>query len=244
MKAKRTRNIFDPNSSKPFKLSRSRIDLFVQCPRCFYIDRRLGVDRVKGFPFNLNSCVDTLLKKEFDVYRAKGEPHPLMLEHGVDAVPFQHPNLDTWRQNFVGVQVLHEPTNLHIFGAVDDVWEHRDGTLAVVDYKSTSINGEITLDASWKGCYKRQMEIYIWLLRGNGFRVSDTGFFVYVNGRKDLEGFHGKLEFETYLLPYTGNSDWVEGTILRAHQCLMGELPEASKYCQWCAYRGAVGKVC
>ena len=62
----RTRNIYDPHSDKPFKLSRSRLELFLNCPRCFYMDRRLGVDRPPGFPFNLNSAVDALLKKEFD----------------------------------------------------------------------------------------------------------------------------------------------------------------------------------
>ena len=60
--SKRTRNLFDPNSEKPFKLSRSKIDLFWECPRCFYFDRRLGVGRPPGFPFALNSAVDHLLK--------------------------------------------------------------------------------------------------------------------------------------------------------------------------------------
>ena len=75
---KRTKNIFNPNDSKPFKLSRSKIELFIECQRCFYIDRRLGVGRPPGFPFNLNSSVDALLKNEFDTYRVKGLKHPLI----------------------------------------------------------------------------------------------------------------------------------------------------------------------
>ena len=77
-KSKRERNIYDPADSKPFKLSRSKIDLFLECPRCFYMDRRLGVGRPPGFPFALNSAVDALLKKEFDGYRARGQAHPLI----------------------------------------------------------------------------------------------------------------------------------------------------------------------
>lgn len=72
-RSKRTRNLYDLNSSEPYKLSRSRIEVFMQCPRCFYLDRRLGVDRPPGFPFALNSAVDALLKKEFDLLREKGE---------------------------------------------------------------------------------------------------------------------------------------------------------------------------
>lgn len=64
---KYTPNIYDPKSSESFQLSRSRSELFMSCPKCFYIDRRSGVVRPPGFPFNLNSTVDAFLKKEFDV---------------------------------------------------------------------------------------------------------------------------------------------------------------------------------
>ena len=74
----RTRGLFEPNLREPFKLSRSKIELFMDCPRCFYLDRKLGVGRPPGFPFSLNSAVDALLKKEFDVLRAKNKKHPLM----------------------------------------------------------------------------------------------------------------------------------------------------------------------
>src|SRR5580698_11357604 len=86
----KTRNVFDPKSSEPFTVSRSGIDLFEQCPRCFYIDKRLGTARPPGFPFSLNSAVDALLKKEFDIHRAAGSVHPLMKEYNIDAVPYAH----------------------------------------------------------------------------------------------------------------------------------------------------------
>ena len=174
-KPQRSRNIFDPNSSKPFKLSRSKIDLFINCPRCFYIDRRLGTGLPPGFPFNLNSAVDHLLKKEFDLYRSKQEPHPVMTEYNIDAIPYQHSDLDDWRENFKGVQFHHTNTNFILTGAVDDIWVNPEGELIVVDYKSTSKEGEVTLDADWQQGYKRQMEFYQWLLRQSGFKVSDTG---------------------------------------------------------------------
>lgn len=68
---KRTKNLYNPKSKEPYKLSRSGIELFMACPRCFYIDKRLGTGRPPGFPFSLNSAVDNLLKKEFDALRAK-----------------------------------------------------------------------------------------------------------------------------------------------------------------------------
>ena len=156
----RTKNIFDPASDKPFKLSRSKLEMFLKCPRCFYIDRRLGVGHVSGPPFTLNSATDTLLKKEFDWHRENATQHSLMQEFGVDAVPYQHPDMDIWRENFKGVQFLHEPTNFIITGAIDDIWQTPDKKLHVTDYKSTCTLKEITLDDVWKQAYKRQMEIY------------------------------------------------------------------------------------
>ena len=58
----RSRNIYKPNDENPFKLSRSKVDNFMSCKRCFYIDRKLGVGHPPGFPFNINSAVDELLK--------------------------------------------------------------------------------------------------------------------------------------------------------------------------------------
>ena len=78
------------------------------------------------FPFNINSAVDELLKKEFDQYREKKEPHPYIESLGINAIPYQHEDLDKWRHNFTGVQHLHENTNLILHGAIDDVWIDQD----------------------------------------------------------------------------------------------------------------------
>ena len=241
---KRGRNIFDSKSGEPFRLSRSKIDLFLECPRCFYLDRRLGVGRPPGFPFSLNSAVDFLLKKEFDIHRAEQTAHPLMVAYGIKAVPFEHKMIGEWRDNFKGVQYHHKPTNFIITGAVDDIWVNPKNELIVVDYKSTSKNGEVNIDAEWQIGYKRQMEVYQWLLRRNGFDVSETGYFVYCNGDTDKEAFDGKLEFNIKIIPYTGNDNWIEGTLIGAHKCLSGgKIPAADKNCDYCNYINAAQSV-
>lgn len=240
---KRTRNLYDPKSTSAFKLSRSKIDLFIECPRCFYLDRRLGVGRPPGYPFSLNAAVDALLKKEFDVHRAHGESHPLMKAYNIDAVPFEHPKMDVWRENFTGVQYHHTDTNFLIFGAIDDIWKGGDGVLHIVDYKATSKDGEVTLDAQWQDGYKRQMEVYQWLLRGNDFEVSDTGYFVYANGIRDAEAFDGKLEFDVRVIPYTGSDAWIGGTLQSIKKTLDADsIPDVGSGCDYCPYRDSAGK--
>ena len=244
-RGKRQRNIFDPKSKEPFRLSRTKLAMFLECPRCFYIDRRLGVDRPPGFPFSLNSAVDALLKKEFDAHRAAQTAHPIMIEHKIDAIPFQHEKLDEWRDAMRrGVAFLHQPTNLLITGGIDDVWVNPKGELLVADYKATSKEEEVSLDADWQIGYKRQIEIYQWLFRKNGFKVSKTGYFVYCNGDSGRDTFGGKLEFDIKVIPYEGDDSWVEPAVLDAHKCLISnELPKPGLDCDYCLYRDSVGQV-
>lgn len=232
------KKLFDPSSREPFALSRSKVGLFMECPRCFYLDRRLGIARPAGFPFNLNSAVDALLKKEFDACRARGEPHPYMRDAGINAVPHAHPQLDRWRANFTGVRTVHEATGFELFGAIDDLWRDLGtGELIVADYKATSKDAEVTLDAEWQDGYKRQMEFYQWLLRRQGLKVSDRGWFVYCNGRRDLGSFDNRLEFRVKMIPYDGDDGWIEPVLLEIRETLAAsEAPAPGDDCEYCVF--------
>ncbi|MFA5169708.1 MAG: PD-(D/E)XK nuclease family protein [Candidatus Paceibacterota bacterium] len=235
---KKSNNLFDPKSANPFKLSRSKIDLFMECPQCFYLDRRLGVGRPPGFPFTLNSAVDSLLKKEFDLHRKEQTVHPFIEEFGIDAVPYQHKDIDTWRNTFKGIEYLDKETNLLITGAIDDIWINPKGEVIIVDYKATSKTSEVNLDAEWQRGYKRQMEIYQWLFKQNGFKVAPTGYFVYCNGDTGKPFFDKKLEFNIKVIPYTGDDSWIPGALKEIKKCLMSDkIPEMNPECDFCNYR-------
>jgi len=226
-----------PGQTKTFKVSRTKIEDFINCPRCFWLDRRLKITKPDTPPFQINKAVDELLKKEFDSYRIKGEPHPYMIDYAIDAIPFAHDSLDSWRENFVGIQYIHKPTNLLIFGAIDDLWINTDNQVMVVDYKATAKKSDVNIDAPWQIAYKRQMEVYQWLLRQNGLAVSATGYFVYCNGRLDLDGFDNKVEFRIKVIPYIGDDSWVEPTIIKLKACLEQEkMPEPGPDCDYCRY--------
>jgi CRISPR/Cas system-associated exonuclease Cas4 (RecB family) len=228
---------YQPGQTQPYKISRSKIEDFMNCPRCFWLDQRLKISRPSTPPFQINKAVDELFKKEFDDYRRKKEAHPLMIEFGVEAIPFQHDDLNKWRQNMIGVQYLHQPTNLLVFGAIDDLWVNPAGEVLVVDYKATAKRSPISLDAPWQITYKRQVEIYQWLLRHNGLRVGKTSYFVYTNGRLDLDGFFNKVEFVTKIIPYVGDDSWVDKALVRIKKCLeQASLPAPAVDCEYCQY--------
>ena len=234
----RSRNLYNPEGEKPFKLSRSKVDNFVSCKRCFYIDRRLGVGQPPGFPFNINSAVDELLKNEFDQYRELGKPHPYMESVNRNLIPYKHEKLDEWRENFKGVQFHDKETNFILTGAVDDLWFDLDTEeVIVVDYKATSKNSEVSIDAEWQQGYRRQMDFYQWLLRKNDLNVSDVGYFVYCNGDRKKATFDNKVHFKVSVLEYIGNSSWIENTIVEIKELLdQNSTPEFDEDCTHCSY--------
>lgn len=227
------------------KLSRSKVDLFMRCPRCFYLDVVMGIGRPKMPSFTLNNAVDTLMKKEFDIHRVAKSKHPLFEKYGIDAIPFSHAKLEDWRTNFTGIRYVHKATDLLLTGAVDDIWVSPNGELFVVDYKATAKDKTVDKldDSEWHDQYRRQMEFYQWLLRQSGFTVSDTGYFVYVNGQKDKKAFDAKLEFDVHVIAYKGNDDWVEPILLKIRECLNSSVPpKAAGECEYCDYRARAGK--
>lgn len=243
---------YNPNRSAEWnyggakwKLSRSKIDLFIECPRCFYIDNKLGTKR-PGMPsFNLNIAVDTLFKKEFDVHRKAKTQHPLMTKNNIDALPFTHKDLELWRDNFEGITYKDPETDLLVSGAIDDVWENKDGSLILVDYKATSKLEKIESlsDSPWEDQYKRQIGVYQWLFERNGFTVFPVGYFVYANADAEVEAFNDTLTFETTLVPCEGDTSWIPTVLVEIKECLESNMyPVSGKTCEYCPYREASGR--
>ncbi len=219
------------------KLSRSKLELFLECRKCFWLDLNKGIKRPPSMPFTLNNAVDFLLKEEFDVHRAKGRPHPVMVKNKIDAIPFQHEKLDQWRHNFTGVQFHHEPTDFLVTGAVDDIWVNPEGKLIVVDYKATGAREHKIYDS-----YRRQMEIYQWLLRQNKFDVASVGYFVFarVDKGKGFGDGTASLAFDLFVEPLVGDDSWVAQALMSARATLdQPEAPDPTLTCDYCNYRRA-----
>ena len=223
------------------KVSRTKLELFLDCPRCFWIDVKQGVKRPSGPPFTINLAIDSLLKGEFDVHREKGTKHKIMERYEIDAIPFQHENMNKWRHNFTGVQFEHKKSNFLVFGAVDDIWVNPDGELMVVDYKATGAKEHRIYDS-----YRRQMEVYQWLLRQNGFDVSPTGYFVFARVNKGGGFGNGvaALSFDLFIEPLVGDDSWVDKALMAARKTFdMTSAPDATPTCEYCNYRNAAVNV-
>jgi len=221
------------------KISRYAVEKFLNCKRCFFLEQKHKV-RLQSLPFTLNNAVDNLCKNEFDFYRRKQQPHPIFIENNIDAVPFNHPNMDDWRNNRKGINFVDLINKFNFYGAVDDVWIKPNGELIISDVKATSkkeFNWFETYKYDYAKGYKRQIEMYQWLFRKNGFKVSNEGFLVYFNGLRNEPMFNRQLKFELHLIRLECNDEWVEETIIKAKKLLqINDLPSASKKCSTCLY--------
>jgi len=226
--------------SSVIKLSRSTVEKFITCPRCCVLEKKFKI-RPPSLPFTLNIAVDNLCKNEFDYYRRLKKPHPLFLENNIDAIPFQHEKLEEWRSNFKGIRYISKEKNYNFGGAIDDVWQKSNGQLIVADVKATSKNtfdwAETFNNYEYPKAYKRQLEMYQWLLQRNGFKVAKEAYLVYFNGQKNKEFFDNKLNFDTYLIKINCSTDWVERKIEETVSLLKSDsFPKPSPNCEICTY--------
>ena len=253
---KRHRGKYDPNHPGPYELSRSRIENFVRCPACFYLQQVLGVKFPSIPGFNINEATDILLKRDFDKCRQRGVSHPYLEKSGYShLIPFQHENFELWTQSLhFGAEgrfhTIHKETNLKVGGGLDDVWLNRDsGQLHVVDYKSTStkkMGKSVSMDDWWKISYKRQMDLYVWVLRRLGFDVSDIGYFLYCDADRFTEEVFLKdagatMYFKMSLFEYVVDCSWIEPHLFVVRNLLDTALgcPHHQNNCEYGNFLGA-----
>ena len=255
---KRHQSRFNPEHPAPYELSRGRLENFITSPARFWLEQKAGVE-MPGMPgFNLNTNTDTLLKRDFDAYRSAEveTTHPLLIENNLSHIfPFDHPDLNKWTDSMrFGASenhfnTIHEESNILFGGGLDDCYENREtGELHIVDYKSTaqlaSEENIKPLDESflmppkdgspdYKAGYRRQMDMYQWIMRRKmpEKKVSDIGYFVYVDGQHHgLQGMidpdnpsKAYMEFNVAVIPYKADDSWVEQALIDAKKLLLSD---------------------
>jgi hypothetical protein len=220
------------------RLSRSKIELYIECPRCFYFDVVLKKSRPSSFPLNINNAVDTLLKREFDIYRESEVQHPIQRDFFCDFIPAKHPMLENWRNvKKGGLSFENKSHNCSYFGAIDDIWTNSKGQYAIVDYKSTAKEKAILEIPAYANGYIRQLSFYNYLLKKNQVNTSNIGFLVFATGLTSQLRFDNQLKFALTLISVELEESWIESTLDSIQNILNGRFaPESSDSCRYCLF--------
>lgn len=227
-------------NQKPIKLSRSSVDLFLDCQKCFYLKIKHRLPRPNSPKVSLNLKVDELLKKEFDTFRSNQSQHPIMQTISGEVFPYSHPDLEKWRHNFTGIQYKHKNLNFLLYGSVDDLWfSRKTNQVIVVDYKATSSQyppSKLRLNQ-----YSQQLGFYNWLLKKNNIPTHDTNYILLANAHTPSTSFDNTLRFNSTLIPIPNSIDWIEPVLTDINNCL-SELnpPNSNPDCKFCKYTNSV----
>ncbi len=237
------KKIYIKNNLAPFELNRTKIDLFFDCKRCFFMSTKKGIRRPHGPPSVLNNTVIKLVKDHFNLVRMKKEK-PNKIISNKNLIPMNHENLEIWRNPVVGISFTHKATNLKLTAALSDLWFDNDVNKAcVIDFKSTSKNFEFEESMIWPG-YWRHLALYKYLLEKNELEVSNVGYLLILNGRKNQKNFENKLYFDSHLFSKTLDNYWVENTIDSIFNILESDhIPIQKNNCTYCNYFSSLESV-
>ena len=182
------------------QLSPNSLNLFLECPHCFWLEKNAGIKRPPSYLYGLNLAFDGLLKEEFDDYRQKGIPHPLLEDNNINAKLFSNQKmLNRWRSNLAGIRYFDKDLRATLLGAPDDVLEFSDGKIAPLDYKST---GSPAVDIYDR--FQLQMDTYTFLMEKNGYKTQHKGYLVFYVIDKS-RGFIDKLPFKKEIIEIETN---------------------------------------
>ena len=199
------------------------------CPKCFWLQLRKNLKRPEGIFPSLPSGMDRILKDHFDSFIGKQILPPELVKHNVDAKLFEDKKLlDKWRDYKRGIEWKDEKGNI-LKGAVDNILI-KDDKLIVLDYKTRGY--EVKEDTHEH--YRDQMDLYNLLLRKNNFKTQDYSYLLFYHPDKVVDNI---FLFHTALIKIDVNIKHAEKIWESAIELLDGNMPAASRECEYCRYR-------
>jgi len=209
------------------KLSPSSINLFLECPRCFYLQIVKGIKRPETIFPSLPNGMDKILKEHFDRFMERNELPPEIKEKCAGYKLFKNkPLLDLWRNNKKGIEFLDPNSNILLHGAVDNILVKGD-KLVILDFKTRGC----PVKEDTHEYYQVQMDLYNLLLRKNNYSTEDYTYLLFYYPKEVLSS--GEIIFNSELVKMKTNVKNGEKVFNDAVKCITSDsIPEEK--CEWC----------
>ncbi len=212
------------------RLSPSTLNLFNDCPRCFWLHMNKKLHRPRGIFPSLPGGMDNVIKVFYDTYR-KQDKLPPEIEGQVEGKLIPDMELMAkWRNWRTGLEYHDEIREATLFGALDDCLVD-DNYYIPLDYKT---RGYTPKDGASEKYYGSQISCYNLLLKENGFKVRDYGYLVYYypkSVRKD-----GLVQFNVKPIKIRADAETGRDTFERALKLLKGQEPKKYTGCEYCSW--------
>ncbi|MHA2610396.1 MAG: hypothetical protein V2G48_00755 [bacterium JZ-2024 1] len=209
---------------KGWMISPNTMNIFTECPRCFWLHYRQGIKRPEGpFP-TLFSALDRIIKEYFQQYREQGILPPL--------VAGKLPEGRLGKLSSLDLRYEHE-SGLTIYGRLDEIFEYPDGSIVPLDHKTRASPPDEVHPA-----YILQANVYSALLTWKEIATRPEAFFVYYVPASPPGGdlFHGLL-LNTYVKRVETSLLDVEELVEKIAEVLYSDnIPPPAPDCIFCEY--------
>ncbi len=218
------------------------LNLFQECPRCFWLRYNRGIFRPKGISSSLPVGLDLMIKKYFDSYRRLGKLPPELEGRIKGKLMTDLDILEEWRNwQSHKLEYEHKDLGITLFGALDDCLVEGEYYLPL-DYKT---RGYPPKAGQAEEFYQTQLDSYSLLLSKNGYKTKNLAYLIYFfpkkievdslrNGGK--ENKNTRIEFETEIVEVKTNEERVEKILGEIIPLLRGPIPEKNQDCEYCNY--------
>ena len=215
------------------KLSPSTLNLFLECPRCFWMDKVKGIKRPRGIFPSLPGGMDRVIKTHFDSFRAKG-----LLPAELNKVEFDNTELfghqtklEKWRNWRTGLEYRDSDGSI-LSGALDDLLVKGDRYIPF-DYKT---KGSVTTEEDAVKYYQNQLDCYALLLHENQMPTAGYGFLLYYSPKTVRE--NGEVFFDLQTIKISTDPERARMTFRKAVALLKCPAPATNAQCEYCAWLG------
>lgn len=213
---------------KNIMLSPTSLNLYLKCPRCFWLEKNKGIKRPRGIFPSLPGGMDLVIKDYFDNYRLKGEL-PKEIKNDVKGKLFSDiSTLKKWRNwKLTNLRYEDKPYNAILIGALDDCIVE-DNLFIPLDYKTRGTD----LKGDPRNYYQTQLDCYCLMLESSGYKTKGIAYLVYYWPKEVGDG--GIVKFNVTLIKIATNIETAKKAIREAVILLSSAIPKASPDCEYC----------
>ena len=217
-----------PENSK-IRLSPSSLNLFLECPRCFWLDKNKGIKRPRDIFPSLPGGMDSVIKKYFDSYRLNSDMPP-EIKGKITGVLFSDiATLEKWR-NWRKSELCYEDRESRaiLVGALDDCLVEDDFYIPL-DYKTRGYE----LKEDPRRYYQNQLDCYCLMLEYSGFRTKGLAYLLYY-WPEEVEQ-NGVVRFHVEPIRIKTNIESAKKTVKNAAKLLSLPMPKSNPDCEYCS---------
>lgn len=202
-----------------YKLSPSNLNLFEDCPRCFWLRMVKKIKRPSGPMSSIPIKMDSIIKHYFDRYRELNQLPPM-----IDGKIPGHLAVDMPKT------LKHQLDNgITLWGRPDDYLELNDGSILALDHKTKSKAPEDVHSS-----YQLQLDVYSFLLKNLGYKTIDKAFLIYYC--PDECDLHDGMPFNCTVIEVKTNPARTRRLVEKAFTILNSEIPESHENCEYCKW--------